>query len=290
MKAPVNMKAPVILMGMHRSGTSLVARLLRRFGVFVGAHLDPNLESVFFQDINEWLLRESGGSWTFPDAIDYLLDNDESRTLTCGFLGMVLRSPRAISYTGLRRYLRWGGLHRFESAWGWKDPRNTFTLPLWLELFPDAKVVSVARHGLDVAQSLKLRRDRRQAVLKSKVFKFRRYYSLWLRGGWFADAPLCATLDGGLSLWAKYMERARVHVERLGEQALSLRYEDLMEQPEFVLGRLVEFCGLDVTSAQLAAVRQLLDPARAYAYRDSALLVDTALDKRALLERFGYGV
>ena len=25
--------------------------------------------------------------------------------------------------------------------WGWKDPRNSITLPLWLRLYPEAKII-----------------------------------------------------------------------------------------------------------------------------------------------------
>ncbi|MBW1793701.1 MAG: sulfotransferase [Deltaproteobacteria bacterium] len=38
--------------------------------------------------------------------------------------------------------------------WGWKDPRTTLTLPLWLKLFPKARIIHVIRNGIDSALSL----------------------------------------------------------------------------------------------------------------------------------------
>src|SRR5207237_264153 len=41
--------------------------------------------------------------------------------------------------------------------WGWKDPRTSLTIPLWLELVPDLRVVVCLRNPLDVALSLRKR-------------------------------------------------------------------------------------------------------------------------------------
>jgi hypothetical protein len=46
-----------------------------------------------------------------------------------------------------------------QGEWGWKDPRNTITLPFWQSLFPDLKVVVCLRNPLEVAQSLMKRGD-----------------------------------------------------------------------------------------------------------------------------------
>ena len=44
---------PIIITGMHRSGTSLLSEILMKQGVFMGSKLDSNSESVFFQRIKE---------------------------------------------------------------------------------------------------------------------------------------------------------------------------------------------------------------------------------------------
>lgn len=39
---------PVIIIGMHRSGTSMLTRVLQRAGLFMGEHREENDESLFF--------------------------------------------------------------------------------------------------------------------------------------------------------------------------------------------------------------------------------------------------
>lgn len=51
------MNPPVIIIGMHRSGTSLVARLLDVLGLFLGKYKDENHEARLFISINDWFLR-----------------------------------------------------------------------------------------------------------------------------------------------------------------------------------------------------------------------------------------
>src|SRR5437899_8959248 len=47
----------------------------------------------------------------------------------------------------------------FESAglWGWKDPRNSLTLPFWQDLLPGLRTLIVVRNPLEVAHSMRER-------------------------------------------------------------------------------------------------------------------------------------
>jgi hypothetical protein len=73
---------PIVIIGMHRSGTSMVTRMLESLGLFVGARKDSNCEARFFQRINRWLLDQTGSSWDNPQPIHYLLNNREVRAKT----------------------------------------------------------------------------------------------------------------------------------------------------------------------------------------------------------------
>ena len=42
---------PILLSGMHRSGTSMVTKILKDFGLEVGYKLDANNESLFFREL-----------------------------------------------------------------------------------------------------------------------------------------------------------------------------------------------------------------------------------------------
>ena len=50
-------------------------------------------------------------------------------------------------------------IERFNSAglWGWKDPRNSLTLPFWQNLLPGMKTLIMVRNPLEVAYSMKER-------------------------------------------------------------------------------------------------------------------------------------
>jgi hypothetical protein len=55
-------------------------------------------------------------------------------------------------------------------------------------------------------------------------------------------------------------------VQRLGGQALELKYEDLIQAPATGLKRLAEFCGLEVSEDRFAKVSAQVRKQRAYAY------------------------
>jgi Sulfotransferase family len=273
---------------MHRSGTSMLGRLLENLGLFAGTKKDVNNEAIFFQNINVWLLRQSGARWDTPDAIEYLWRIDEALPLIERHIRNLLNSPKAVQFLGLRGFLK-GGMAALDSPWGWKDPRNTFTLPMWLRIFPDAKVISIERHGVDVAESL---RARELSELKGTAERYDRVPALsFLRQSedGFVGSPRCASLDGGFSLWSAYVNQARKMLEALpSDRVLALRYEDVLADPETHLRSSAKFCGLDVPDEKLRKVVASIRPDRARSYLSNAELRKFALDHQAELGRFGY--
>jgi len=262
-------RSPLIIIGMHRSGTSLVTRLLEMLGLFVGAKKDGNHEASFFHRINEWLIGQCGGSWEHPQPIQYLLENEAIRKRTTDYIiRYLLRSPRTISFLGATKYLRYRTLSNLDVAWGWKSPLNTYTLPLWLDIFPDAKVIHIYRHGVDVANSLRTRARRQTQRTPRQEIYYRLKFLHWVRpkAGGFMGGMRCASLEGGLSLWDDYLREARRHLSALQGRALEARYEDLLAQPYRVLHELASFCGLPVSETAIAQVAEQVKMERAYAY------------------------
>lgn len=283
---------PVIVVGMHRSGTSLLTRALQDAGLFMGLGATRNEEARFTNALNAWVFREASATWDRPESIDQLLADDELRPWVLDYLGGVVGGPASIRFLGPRRWLRDRGLDRVAEPWGWKDPRNTFTLPLWLELFPGARVLHIVRHGVDVAASLRTRRAR---ALASNVMRYRRRRRLYLasplapkRRG-FGPQVRCGTLEGGFSLWESYVTRAREHVDRCGNRALEIDYESLLTDPEGQLRRALDFCGLDLDDARITAAAGGMDPARAHAWRGDPELREFAAGVNGRLARLGYG-
>lgn len=282
------LQAPIVIIGMHRSGTSMIARALERLGLFVGWRKQRDHEALFFFHLNKWLLRQSNASWERPTPMADLLGNEEVRPLVGDYLRFSLRSPRCVSYLGPGHYLRYRSVDRLPVPWGWKDPRNTFTLPIWLDLFPRAKVVNVYRHGVDVAESLLQRYRRDLAARTERYRRTRAQYLLRAKELGFSWTMRSATLEGGLALWEEYMREAAAQVEARGERGLSLRYEDFQSDPKARFERLVEFCQLDPPPGALSEVVADVRAERAYAYRRSDTLKGFAREHAARLADFGY--
>ena len=258
---------PIVIIGMHRSGTSMVTRMLESLGLFVGAKKDSNCEAKFFQRINRWLLDQTGSSWDNPQPIHYLLNNREVRAKTSDYIArFLLKSPRAVSFLGWRNYLRHRDVRKLDAPWGWKDPRNTFTLPLWLDVFPGAKIVHVRRYGVDVAHSLQ-RRGRLETSSKNIYRDFPIFHWVREKRGGFVHSLRCDSLQGGFSLWEEYLQEATSHVTMLNERALEVRFEDVISEPVRSLERLCRFSGLTASLPDIQRVAGLIRKDRAYAFR-----------------------
>ncbi|MFP4616446.1 MAG: sulfotransferase, partial [Thiohalorhabdus sp.] len=265
------------------SGTSMLAGLLREAGVYIGRRLGRNDEALFFRRLNRWVLAQAGGSWTHPGPIRHLLDDPPSRELAREYLETQLNGPRALGYWGPR-----GLLPGAPALWGWKDPRNTFTLPLWLELFPDARVIHMERHGVDVAASLTVRRARSLERTRKRFRRRRLLYRFVTKKSDLLDTPRLASNEEALALWEEYVTQGRAHMERLGDQGLSLSYETFLQEPARELARVAEFCGLELDGDRLQALTAHLDPGRAFAYRASPDLSRLAQSHSGRLGAFGY--
>jgi 2-polyprenyl-3-methyl-5-hydroxy-6-metoxy-1,4-benzoquinol methylase len=134
---------------MHRSGTSLVARVLNDCGLYLGPDqelMKPNednregfWENVRFVDLNEALLAALRGAWDRPPVIEN------------GWEELPEIEPLR------ERALELVAQFRPHEPWGWKDPRSSLTLPFWRRLLPDLTIVACVRDPIEVADSLAAR-------------------------------------------------------------------------------------------------------------------------------------
>jgi len=141
---------PVAIAGMHRSGTSMVAKMLHDGGLFLGsddelmAAASDNTEGFWEHNdivaLNDAILGEMGGAWDLPPSGEQDWDGER-------FAPMRDIAGKIVG--------RFSGM----DPWGWKDPRNSLTLPLWRTVLGEFKVVSVVRNPLEVAMSLAKRNN-----------------------------------------------------------------------------------------------------------------------------------
>jgi hypothetical protein len=291
------MSRPIVVIGMGRSGTKLLTDALESLGVFMGVVQDMNDEALLFQRTNIELMEAAGGAWDNPEPVAEALADPSTRQDLAGKAAPQLTGRRALSYLGWPRLLRFGALNSQPGVWGWKDPRSTWTLPVWLELFPDLRIVHLLRHGVDVAasvrhigESLGMDEEARRAGLRLGAYRWRghKVRRPVARGRWVDEAARFDSIQPVIQLWARYVDQSRMHVRALGERAIELRFEDLAENPEPAFTSLARLCGLDPTAEQLANTAKLVDRSRSAAHERDPQLREMARRNEDLLARYGY--
>jgi hypothetical protein len=132
---------PVIVLGMHHSGTSILAEILHRNGVFMHANIAHHESKLFTRKINDLLIMGGGANWaSYPimPVAQVMAKLDEIRAY--------------IDEKAYKKYIEAG--YDGHSRWGFKDPRTCVVLPLYLEIFPNAQLLHIIRNEDDVAASL----------------------------------------------------------------------------------------------------------------------------------------
>lgn len=191
---------PLIIAGMHRSGTSATARLLELAGLDVGGDLlAPSVDNALgyyedleFCDLNLALLAAGVGDdprhrpdWAFaehlvPERLEPL-------------------RPRAAALSA--------GRCARGRAWGFKDPRTTVLLDFYDGLMPGARYLFVYRAPWEVLTSILGTQDR----------------------------PLRGRADVAAKAWATYNARLLEFRERHPERCVLVHVDAIAAQPEAVV-------------------------------------------------------
>ncbi len=266
------LRSPVIILGAHRSGTSIVTRLLEQLGMFVGARLDENAEALHFSRLNTWVLHCSGGRWDTPSCIEYLLADEPGVELAADYLHQRLALISSLSYLGKENALRYGSVYQIPTAWGWKDPRNTITLPLWLKLFPNALLIHVVRNGIDVADSLYRRQMSGFQAGRERYYILKWLIPLYAKEGWFGESPRVMVRRSGFDLWQEYLTYAERFTAPVAAQVLELRYEDFVAKPAEHLKQLAEFSQLETSAERIAAATASVRRERSFSFASDPAL------------------
>ncbi len=136
------MKIAVLVLGMHRSGTSLAAEILSTLGLWIGAEqnligasqFNPrgHFELLAGVEFDNEVLRQAGGTWDHPPAME-----------SVDALAPTIRPAVEAWFDG-------------RPALAFKDPRLCLTLPVWIPALAafDVRIVHVMRESLAVARSL----------------------------------------------------------------------------------------------------------------------------------------
>ncbi|HYW76125.1 MAG TPA: hypothetical protein VFA48_05820, partial [Gammaproteobacteria bacterium] len=168
----------LIVLGMHRSGTSAVARVCNLLGVDLDPELMPAAEdnpTGFWEpreivELHDSLLHAMGSSWDDPAPLPVGWEHSPAAIQTASRVQEVLLE----SFAG-------------SSLWGIKDPRLCRLFPLWRPLLRQlgvsTKFLLVCREPVDTVASLR----RRNGIATPKTAL------LWLRHVLGAEAASAAS-------------------------------------------------------------------------------------------------
>lgn len=211
----------VVVLGMHRSGTSAIARSLEVLGIRLGDALHPAAsdnpkgfwEDVDCLQINEQLLASVGSAYDRLHAA--WGDPGQSEQ----FQALKARAVRTV----MSRLREHGG------TWGFKDPRTCRFIGFWQSVFRevdcDVSYVVAIRNPVSVAASLAGRNGIHPA----------RSYQLWLQH------VVPAVVETG------------------GARRVVVDYDLLLEQPLAELSRMARDLGLRFPGEQDSEVRAFVD-------------------------------
>lgn len=216
----------IVVVGAPRTGTTLLRRLLN-------GHRD---------------ICCPGETFLLTAAARFLRSDQVADGIDYGVLGGLAAAgvPREQALAGVRDFVT-GMFRRIaqragKPRWASKTAIDSFYLAEIEALMSDhARFVCIVRHGLDTALSLKDLCDANEVYI-------REIHDYVIRH----PRPLVAFAR----LWADVTASILDFTVRHHDDALLLRYEDLIARPDVELGRLATFLGVDPGSLSVDTLRQ----------------------------------
>jgi hypothetical protein len=194
----------VCILGMHRSGTSMISRSLNLLGIelgdseklVVGSKYNPKGFWEFKQitRTQNKILKTFGHEWHTPKSLPpKWYENGEIEPLKEKLEKIVLTE------------------FKDKKLWGWKDPRTSLLVPIWEDMLVgqgiDLSYVIVVRNPLDVAASLERRNQ----------FEVEKSIKLW---GLYTLSALLSTYDKRrtIILYDEFIVNWKKELSRVSEQ------------------------------------------------------------------------
>lgn len=153
---PTSSPGPVVILGMHRSGTSALGGVLSALGVHFGSdgalyQGDKWNELGYYEykrivQLNDDLLRSVGSAWDAPPDADGYRAFAQANHFLASRARQILQDLQQSSGNP-------------SSAWGFKDPRTALTWDFWQPLLEEPRILLCLRSPAEVAASLKKRNN-----------------------------------------------------------------------------------------------------------------------------------
>lgn len=155
----------LIVLGMHRSGTSVLARILNLMGCYLG----PEGMSTGANPENPKGFWERRDVRQLNDALLHSVGCDWDRVASLDLVNIPTQMTQAFDEVAARTVLEMDA-HR---PWFIKEPRLGLLLPMWLRHLEVPVVVNVSRDPVEVAASL----QRRNAIPMDAGLELWEYYT-----------------------------------------------------------------------------------------------------------------
>ena len=134
-----------IVLGMHRSATSLVSKGLSKSDINMGSsmlqadasNLFGHWEDTDFLNLNKSIISDAGGDWDNPPPENKIIEVGKNYKEEIKRLIASKKKP----------------------LWGWKDPRTTLTIRLFMPYLENPHWITCFRQPEQVAESLLIRNN-----------------------------------------------------------------------------------------------------------------------------------
>jgi hypothetical protein len=251
---------PIIILGMHRSGTTMITKILENLGLFVGDKKEVNQEALFFWEINNWIFDLHTAKPELPHNLQYT--NPKTEQIIIESLQYFVQSNRKKKYLG-NLDKKYKTILELDFPFGWKDPKNTFTLQFWKKIFPNHKIIHVYRNPLDSISSY-IERD---LQMKNNFEwnwkkKFKRAFLITHK---FNYNFRLYNVEQGYQLWKEYVGKA-ISLKKTHENYFEIQYEAFLENPMPILNELCAFCNLNPDAEAITNEIKSIRKDRAYAF------------------------
>ncbi|MEN9447765.1 MAG: hypothetical protein RJA25_1055 [Bacteroidota bacterium] len=275
---------PVIILGMHRSGTTMITKMLENVGLFLGTEKEINHESLFFWEINNWIFDIHTATPEKPYNLRY--KNPACEQVIVDSLEYFIQSNKRKQYLG-NLSSKFQSIKDIDIPFGWKDPKNTYTIDFWSKIFPNPKIIHIYRNPIDAVSSY-IERD---LILKNKFewnWKKKLKRDFLISKNFHQNFRL-TSIEEGYNLWEEYVSRA-MSLSEIYPNYISVKYEDFLEQPQKHLSSIAAFAGLRPSEAQLKQATSTIKSERRYAFLNNPIYVEIyqTLKTKPLMQQLGY--
>lgn len=248
LSAPTTVPGPNVIGATGGSGTRVVARIIRQAGMFIGARRNAYEDALAFGEYSDRWIN------------DFVQAPDDT----------VLRQMRKDLDAVVRDHL--ADLPEAAHAWGWKEPRSIYYVPLLHAVMPTLRFLHFVRDGRDMAFSENQNQlvKHGDAVLGEALRKTR-------------------TATRSIRVWSRVNAAAADYGEQvLRDRYLRVRFEDFCAQPVESVARIFQFFGLRADAEEAAAEVRPPDTLGRWQLRRKRVVDELHRTAERELARFGY--